>query len=414
MTLREFFDTVYRRARLINASPRSIAQIRFCINRFDSWLERPATLADLTLDKLSDWMTWQVADELSVATINGRIKLLTTLWRFALKRKYLTTGDPGEIELLKQPRRLAVAWTIDEIERLLSACRETPGRLVGIHAGKYWEALVSLLFDTGLRRSAAFAIRVDEVDFNTHVLRVPAERMKNLCEQIFWLSDRTMAAILATFPPARELLFPWPWKSTEGTQSRALGKILRRAGLPAGRRDLFHKLRRSCASHLAAAAGEAVAIKQLGHSDASCIRRYVDPRFTANHEAAKLLARPGWDGRHVVVEVKPGVDPDTLPPLVVRMSRSDWAAEGMGLLAALRNRDGFTGEDLAKALEHLGIHCKEFAEMVGTDRRNLGAILRGKQQTIGKALRQRIRSVLGLNFVFADQPAEVVETGGAA
>ncbi len=107
-----------------------------------------------------------------------------------------------------------------------------------------------------------------------------------------------------------------------------------------------------------------MAIKQLGHSDASCIGRYVDPRFTSNHEAAKLLARPGWDGRRLVVEVKPDVDADSLPPRIVRLSRSDWQGDGLGILAPLANPDGFTGEDLAKVLEHLGIHVKDFAELI--------------------------------------------------
>jgi integrase/transcriptional regulator with XRE-family HTH domain len=399
--LRYFFETVYCRFRLIGAKPSSIGQFNFCMNAFDRFLERPATLADLSSKTLCDWMSWMVADEYSVATINGRIKLLMSLWRFAKKRKYLAADDDlSDVELLKRPRRLPTAWSIDEIERLLTACRETPGRILGIPASRYWEALVSLMFDTGLRRAAAFAIRVDEVDFNSHVLRVPAERMKNLCEQVFWLSDRTMAAILGTFPPSREILFPLACKRADTAQCRALRKIIRRAGLPAGRRDLFHKIRRSCASHLAAAGGEAVAIKQLGHSDPSCIGRYIDPRFTSNHEAAKLLPRPGWNGQKVIMEEKPASDTETAPPLIVRLSRSDWEQQGLGLLAPLCDRDGFTGRQLAAALDHLGIGCKEFAMMVKTDRRNLGAILRGNQKRIGVGLRKRIRSALGLNFVF--------------
>ena len=402
MTVRYFFETVYCRFRLIGCKPGSIEQITLCINRLEAFLERPATLADLSSKTLCDWISWMVADEYAVATINGRIKLLMSLWRFAKKRKYLaadTDDDLGDVELLKRPRRLAVAWTIDEMERLLAACRATHGRLLGIPAGKFWEAIISLMFDTGLRRAPAMAIRLDEIDFKTHVLRVPSERMKNGVEQIFWLSDRTMAAILATIPPARTLLFPWPWKSGKSLENR-LRHILGRAGLPCTRRDLFHRLRRTCASHIAAVAGEAAAIRQLGHSDASCIQRYVDPRFTSNHEGAKHLARPGWDGRKVMVEEKPASDTEAIPPLIVRLSRSDWEQQGLGLMAPLCDRDGFTGRQLATVLDHLGIGCKEFAMIVKTDRRNLGAILRGNQETIGVALRKRIRSALGLNFVF--------------
>lgn len=401
--LRYFFETVYQRYRLIDAKEATIQQATIVINRFENWLERPALLKDLNSKMLCDWQSWMRADEYAAPTIHHYIKWLLTMWRFAIKKRYLDDADdsPADVELLKRPRRLPVAWSKEEIETLMAAAVETHGRVLGIAAGRFWEAIISVAYDTGLRRAALIAIRLDELDMKSHLLRVPAERMKNLVEQIFVLSDRSIAAIAATLPPngpARALLFPWPFRSPKSLDKR-LRHILARAGLPTGRRDLWHRLRRTTASHIAAAAGEAAAIRQLGHSDASCIKRYVDPRFVANHSGANHLAGVAWNGRKVVIEEAPAPETDSQPPLIVRLSRSDWRDEGIGLMAPLCDRDGFTGEQLARVLDHLGIGCKEFAATLKVDRRRLGATLRGKA-AIGVGLRKKIRSALGMNFVF--------------
>ena len=87
------------------------------------------------------------------------------------------------------------------------------------------------------------------------------------------------------------LLFPWPYKRRQIW--REFGKILKVAGLPGGRRNQFHKLRRTSATHLAAVAGIEAAEQHLGHSTHGLARStYIDPRFMPSVKAADVLPRP--------------------------------------------------------------------------------------------------------------------------
>ena len=102
---------------------------------------------------------------------------------------------------------------------------------------------------------------------------------------------QTTDAIQAIWYPARRLLFAWPWR--QDAIFRRLAAILKRAGLPNGPRDLFHKFRRTTASHIAAAAGIDAATRQLGQSGSAVTKRYIDPTIARAHvDGAAYLPRP--------------------------------------------------------------------------------------------------------------------------
>jgi len=74
---------------------------------------------------------------------------------------------------------------------------------------------------------------------------------------------------------------------------REFKKILQAANLPCGRRDLFHRLRRTSATHLAAVAGIEAAEQHLDHRTPGLARStYIDPRFMPQIKAADVLPRP--------------------------------------------------------------------------------------------------------------------------
>lgn len=307
MTIKAFFEDVYKRLRLSGAGPGTIQQYEIAIGAFRKSLGRDGTLADFSEDNLVALSTETIERGLSPVTANMRIGSLSTLWRFAIRRRLIPdSGEVHNLQKLKVPHKLPTAWTEAEMERIVESCRLARGRFSGVPADKFWPALILVLYDTGIRRAAVFQIRFDEIDFANKMLRVPAERMKNLCEQYFRLHDQTIEAILNTMPPTRQMVFPWPFQHHYALYDR-YRRILKRAGLSYGSRDLFHKLRRTCASHLARLVGESLAIQQLGHRDTSTIKRYIDPRFTANHDAALMLPRPNWvSPRLIEVEANPG------------------------------------------------------------------------------------------------------------
>jgi hypothetical protein len=84
-------------------------------------------------------------------------------------------------------------------------------------------------------------------------------------------------------------VFEWPYCKTY--LWLMYGKLLKQAGLPSGRRDKFHKIRRSVASWFEVAGGNATEL--LGHSGREITRVYLDPTICQKPQAADRLFRPG-------------------------------------------------------------------------------------------------------------------------
>jgi hypothetical protein len=106
---------------------------------------------------------------------------------------------------------------------------------------------------------------------------------------------------LIDLDPDREFLFPWPYdlpKPIAGTNKtkrswRTLWshyrRILKRAGLPVTRGDLFHRLRKTTITHIAAASDQENARKAGGHSSLKVTSRYIDPTKMPGNETGKHI-----------------------------------------------------------------------------------------------------------------------------
>jgi hypothetical protein len=187
------------------------------------------------------------------------------------------------------------AWSFEEVRRILASAREQKGKICGIVAADWWEALLLFILNTGLRIDTVMRTPRDHFDPQTQVVRIPAALQKHKKEHAQVLHPSVATAIVRlskTSRPLRKWLFPWPIKSDGNRKAWqklevAYRKILLRAGLPATRTDLFHKLRRTNATFITAASSEEVARNQLGHSALSVTRRYID--------RTKVTLRTGTD-----------------------------------------------------------------------------------------------------------------------
>jgi integrase len=406
MPLREFLRDIYIPMRMANSKGRSIQQLEVAINRFGVFIGHEPTLADLTETNVTAWMADGLKPRpaggrespLSPSTINSRLRGLTTIWRYAVRRRYIAVGDQNNLEVidrLRVPKRNPRAWAVEEMEAIVKSSRRAHGRFMGIPAKLWWPAFLLVLYDTGLRLQSAMGIRFDEIDFTNKLLCIPPERMKNNCEQFYRLHDQTIEAILATIPPRRTLVFPFPFTKNVAIYRR-FRVILRRAGLPTTRLDMFHKIRRTTATHISRLLGEQVAIRQLGHSDASCIKRYVDPRFTNDHMASQHLPRLAWESPRLLSVEATAIEPPAgpLPPVSIRFSRADLRGEGVDVFQKMLDH-GITGPLVAQSLDVLGMRIVDFAAEVGMSKKYIGQVLAGKMPLSARA-HQAISRALGL------------------
>ncbi len=288
MTLEDFFARVYRPLRLRSGSPHTERLHRAAISSLRKHLLREPTLDDLDDLTLATFLEDR-ASSVSPYTVERERCSLMALARLAFERRLLPIMPvvmPGKL-----PRRNPSAWTIADVQALLAVCRRQPGMIAGVPASDWWAALVMVAWESGERVGALMA--ASPRDWRAPHLSIPAEARKGGREgKIYTLSPATAAAVAAIVVPGSDRVWKWPYCQTY--LWTRMSKLLKAAGLH-GKRLGFHQIRRTAASHFAAAGGDAAAF--LGHAAGSgskvAAAWYVDARLLPTRPAHEVLPRLG-------------------------------------------------------------------------------------------------------------------------
>ncbi len=326
LTYRQLFRQSYTREKLAkrkNGGRASVPIYETCLNRFAQFFaDRDPWISEGTDAAVRGTMLMLRDQGRSPATCNQTRRCLLSLIRFAMARKKLRRRQI-EVEPFEEPGTCPRAWKSREFFAILHAAAEVEGviramdadgrELGEMPARLFWTALLLLIYDSGLRISAAMALRWDNVDWETSAVWVAAATQKQNAEQYLDLSPQTMAALRAIAEPARQKLFPWPydrqpWNRVQNwpALNRGFRAIIAAAGLPVprGQAKLFHRIRRTTASYCKAAGGNPT--ERLGHSSAAVTQRYLDPSICGQARISALLPRPGQD---LPPERRPRADP---------------------------------------------------------------------------------------------------------
>lgn len=212
-------------------------------------------------------------------TVRREAATIFRLWKFAWKRR-VTSNDPRDCELprIKIDREPPIAFTPEELRRVLTSCDQESGYIRGTSVFKaaWWHALVLVLYWSGGRISAVLSLRQGDLDHRTGRLHFAATASKTRKGQIVVVPPEAIQAVEAMHW-AGEAIFPkpyqyrWLWTSWK--------RILRRAGIPADRWHGFHAIRRTTATLLTQAASIEAARLLLGHATQTQTWAYVDPRL---------------------------------------------------------------------------------------------------------------------------------------
>lgn len=271
MTLTSFLDTVYVPLRLRGRSPESVRLLRHAITQFSKWLGRPALLDDLEDLKVSQWLTAMAAKKSPNSVARERSGILA-LWNLAQGRGLVKLRPTVAPELV--PQAIPRAFTSDELRRLANSAKYSYGWVGPVPASVFFQALLAVGLETGERINALLS--TPRHCWQRPTLTVPARvRKGRQQERVYELSPEASDLVDAVSKHSGPTVFWWVASST--ALRKRWKTITRRAGLGDGRDVQFHALRRSTASHLAAAGLDATAF--LGHSSDRITRRsYLDPR----------------------------------------------------------------------------------------------------------------------------------------
>lgn len=278
MTLKALLHELYVPLRGICDRTRELYD--FTLDAFASALGREPTILDLEELAVARFLAHRVRVKAPATAAKDRAQI-RALWEFASRRKICSTWPT--IPAIRVPERVPEAWLTDEMERLLESASRERTTLEGIPAALWWRALLLLAYDTGERVSSLMALRWSNVRGCSVIFRAEDRkgRRRDILREI---SVETADALLA-IKGDREEVFPWPYQRSYIW--RRLEIILKRAGLPAGRRDKFHRIRRTTASYYEAAGGSAQRL--LDHSDPATTRKYLDPRIVKGRSAPDVI-----------------------------------------------------------------------------------------------------------------------------
>ncbi|MEN6407335.1 MAG: tyrosine-type recombinase/integrase [Thermoguttaceae bacterium] len=285
---------------MVGLSRRSIENYKVALKHWQTFVG-PMPVEKIT-SKVIAGFQHVLLQRMASATVNAYLRPIKALLRFAADEDSgrLIQKAP-KIRMLKEPRRVPLALTLDEFSKVLDTSRAWPGEIGGSPAGAWWLALLLVAWETGLRYTALLSIRTIDFVPESGGLYCQPETQKDNEGMWFQLTPDALRAVLAIYNPDELLLFHSGVKIE--TVGRWFRKVLDDSGIyaPKGCGMRFHRIRKSKASYTKTLGGDAQAA--LGHSDSSVTKRYFDPRIV---KPVKQPTMPSPDCPHRAKILLPG------------------------------------------------------------------------------------------------------------
>lgn len=213
--------------------------------------------------------------EKAPSSMARKLASLRTFFQYCLREGYVVSNPAKEVATPKIPKRLPRFLTVDEVFALLKQ-PAGDGAL-----GARDQAILELLYASGLRVSELVGLDIGEVDCTQQTVRVLGKGRK---ERIVPMGEKAASAI-ARYQECRLTLLPEGsteqalfvnrrgGRLTARSVERLLGKYIRRMGL--GKNVTPHVLRHTFATHLLGAGADMRGIQELlGHASLSTTQKY--------------------------------------------------------------------------------------------------------------------------------------------
>jgi len=217
--------------------------------------------------------------EYSAAYQDQVYRTLSTFFRWSV-REGAVEGNPMErVRRPRVPKRKSPRLSLEEVERLLDAVRETGRPVRNL-------AIVCLMVDSGLRRGEVVRLEVGDVDLDSGVVRVFGKDKKERDVPLGPVTCEALRAYLAVRPgSSSDALFVTAAGKplTRGGLQTLVYRLKARAGLPQLR---CHLLRHTFANHFINGGGGLRKLsKILGHANIRTTAEiYTDPELSELQE----------------------------------------------------------------------------------------------------------------------------------
>lgn len=294
MTLLELLNDRY--APLHNLSEKTRVLYVYSIERLQDFIaetegtRRPAVLEDLNDLTVSRFLRWRaqtprkgrLPSQGSVLKDRVQIAAMAT---YAARKRLI----PEFLELprMRPVERIPRGYRHADVERIIRAARHRRGHIGPVPAAWLWMTVCWTAWLTGERLTALLSLRWEDVDLERRTVTFRAEARKGHTRDIQRGITQPLAQLLAMHRRGpRELVWPWMEHRAKRSIFTSLEMLTKAAGVQFRG---FHGFRKSSASYLKAAGGDAT--EHLDHDRPSTTKRsYLDPDIvTGGPSAADLL-----------------------------------------------------------------------------------------------------------------------------
>ncbi|PJA45060.1 hypothetical protein CO174_05250 [Candidatus Uhrbacteria bacterium CG_4_9_14_3_um_filter_50_9] len=183
-------------------SERTIRNYDFYLRRFQSWAKDPSP-SSVTAEMVRKYRLWlnrfvdgREGSTLKKSTQNYHLIALRSFLKYLAKRDIKSLA-PEKIELAKQPTRTVEFLETDELDRLLAVPAQHGETLIALRD----QAILELLFSTGLRVSELASLNIDQVNLKRDEFTV---RGKGDKPRIVFLSSTAKEALRAYLTKRRD------------------------------------------------------------------------------------------------------------------------------------------------------------------------------------------------------------------
>lgn len=289
--LRDYFAQVFSPRKLLGKAAQTSILYRLTLARLGEFVGRPATLDDLNDDTLCAFLQYRLTLGRAQQTVDKERDKLVAIANYAARKRHI--AEFVDVPKIKPAAITPRCWGKAELDKLRATCAGEGGLIGASPASLWWTALHEIFLHTGERTSAALSIQWEWID-RAGWLTIPAEVRKGGKKPgVYFLPASVLAAVekLRPFTGMTPMVFAVPWRRghKSGTFYRRYTMLLERAGLPTGRRWKPQCLRRTFATFLEAAGGDAT--EALDHSSRRVTTSsYLDPTHSKAVPASSIVA----------------------------------------------------------------------------------------------------------------------------
>ena len=262
-------------------SAQALRQYGIAVAMLDRWAGHHVRLDELDAQKVSAWLA-HYSQTVKPQTARSKRRQILALWRAAVDDGY---ADPVALMRRVRPVRCPhvppVAWTLDEINRLIAACAYIPRwHRCGLRRSEWWALAIRVAYDSGLRWEDQMSrLTTDHISPDGYIAWSQHKTGRVVVSR---LAPKTMEALAASLERCPRKLVT-PWKGSHETFSDQVRTLARKAGIRAG---TWKWIRRAGATECEIQETGAAA-RHLGHAPGSNLAytSYVDPAIVAAHRS---------------------------------------------------------------------------------------------------------------------------------